>query len=260
MNCPNCQAGIPDGALFCSECGTALSGFTQSAEGVSEEISNSVENSEQPVADKVTESTSDQPEVISGESFEDLSDLDGIEDEVVVDSKSVFTHVETTPPIPVSSEVEKVSEPVSPVVVAAPIVAAAPVTSTAQASSIPTSATLPTQKSKKALMKEEIAKLPKEYRPLSTIRVMLYYIIVSIPVIGALFVLISAFAAKNRNTKSLSRAILAFFIIGLVVALIGVALAAVLIGTDIFDLPGDLVGAGSVEEMLHIVNDFVNSL
>ncbi|NLT10952.1 MAG: zinc-ribbon domain-containing protein [Clostridiaceae bacterium] len=252
MNCPKCQAGNPDGALFCSECGTNLSEFEQSTQEVSEVVAD--DNSELagdtplPVADQVAEPISAEPEVVPVQENKGFSNLDDIDD--------------AAEPIPVApiSPVSQVTEPVSAAVVAAPAVAAAPVNATSQASTIPPSAALPPQKSKKALMKEEIAKLPKEYRPLSTIRVVLYYILVSIPVIGALFVLISAFAAKNKNTKSLSRAILVFFIIGLVLALICVILGYVFVGSDIFELPGDLAASGSVEEMLHVLNDFIESM
>ena len=260
MNCPNCQAGIPDGALFCSECGTDLKQFAQSEEVVSEEKAAEVETNETQVVEEVTEPISAEPEVISGDEVEVFSDYDDIDDDAPVTAKSAFVSVESNSVSPASSsQIESVSEPVSETVVAAPVVATTAASSSVGTTSVPASAPVTPQKSKKKLMKEEIAKLPKAYRPLSTLRVIGYYILVSIPVIGALFVLISAFAAKNRNTKSLSRAILVFFLIGLVLSLICFGVMLLMFGTDVFDLPTDLAGADSVEEMLHIVNDFVES-
>jgi hypothetical protein len=58
--------------------------------------------------------------------------------------------------------------------------------------------------------------IPKEYKPLKTIGTFFFLLLASIPVIGFIALLIFAFAGKNKSRKSLSRALLLFILIGVI--------------------------------------------
>lgn len=55
--------------------------------------------------------------------------------------------------------------------------------------------------------------IPKEFKPLSTAGIFWYFFLTCIPVIGWIYLLIYALAGKNKNKKSLSRAIFIYWLI-----------------------------------------------
>lgn len=58
--------------------------------------------------------------------------------------------------------------------------------------------------------------IPKEYKPLKTIGTFFFLLLASIPVIGFIALLIFSFAGKNKSRKSLSRALLLFVLIAVI--------------------------------------------
>lgn len=89
---------------------------------------------------------------------------------------------------------------------------------------------------KVAKEQEKIDQCPKEYRPVSTSRFFWTTILCGIPIIGLLFTLIFSFAPRNRNIKNFARSILAFYIIAVVLALIGMVVAMIFGGESFAEI------------------------
>ena len=67
--------------------------------------------------------------------------------------------------------------------------------------------------------------VPAEYKPISMWGYFGYEILFSIPFIGFILLIILAFAPRNKNVKNFARSYFCMFILGLVVALVGIAIA-----------------------------------
>jgi len=65
--------------------------------------------------------------------------------------------------------------------------------------------------------------IPKEYKPLTTVGSFFFLLLACIPVIGCVALLIFAFAGKNKSRKSLSRAILIYCLIGILLGCLSFA-------------------------------------
>ena len=73
---------------------------------------------------------------------------------------------------------------------------------------------------KRAKIQAAIDQCPKEYKPLGTSAYFWLSILYSIPVLGFIFVLILSAVPRNRNLKNFTRAILVFYLIAIIIALI----------------------------------------
>jgi cytochrome bd-type quinol oxidase subunit 2 len=104
-----------------------------------------------------------------------------------------------------------------------------------------------TKKQAKAALKE----MPKEVKPFSTAGAFWYLLLAAIPVVGFIALLIFAFGGKNQNRKAMSRAILLWILIGLIIT-IAVSVAALLLFPELIE---DIADAGSLEEITDIVLD-----
>jgi len=63
--------------------------------------------------------------------------------------------------------------------------------------------------------------IPKEYKALTTAGIFWYLFLVSIPVVGWICILCFALGGKNKSKKSLSRAVLMYWIIGILLLCLG---------------------------------------
>ncbi|MCR5528509.1 MAG: hypothetical protein K6F49_04730 [Saccharofermentans sp.] len=83
---------------------------------------------------------------------------------------------------------------------------------------------------------EEQAKIdacPKEYRPVSTSKYFWYVFISFIPVVGFIFTVIMSLIPKNKNIKNFMRAILVYFIIGIILSLVGLIVMVFVNGSSL---------------------------
>ena len=83
---------------------------------------------------------------------------------------------------------------------------------------------------------EEQAKIdacPKEYRPVSTSKYFWYVFLSFIPVVGFIFTIFMSIAPKNKNIKNFMRAILVYFVIGIILSLIGLVIMVFVNGSSV---------------------------
>ena len=83
---------------------------------------------------------------------------------------------------------------------------------------------------------EEQAKIdacPKEYRPVSTSKYFWYVFLSFIPVVGFIFTIFMSVAPKNKNIKNFMRAILVYFIIALILLLVGLVVMIFVNGSSV---------------------------
>lgn len=73
---------------------------------------------------------------------------------------------------------------------------------------------------KRAKIQAAIDQCPKEYKPLGTSAYFWLSVLYSIPLLGFIFVLILSAVPRNRNLKNFTRAILVFYLIAIIIALI----------------------------------------
>ena len=73
---------------------------------------------------------------------------------------------------------------------------------------------------KRAKIQAAIDQCPKEYKPLGTSTYFWLSVLYSIPLLGFIFVLILSAVPRNRNLKNFTRAILVFYLIAIIIALI----------------------------------------
>lgn len=93
---------------------------------------------------------------------------------------------------------------------------------------------------KLSALQDKIDACPREYKPVSTSKYFWFGVLSFLPVIGLLFTLITSIVPRNRNVKNFERAILVYYIIGIILALI----AAIVFGFFFPDIAGDLALAG----------------
>ncbi len=91
--------------------------------------------------------------------------------------------------------------------------------------------------------------IPKEYKPFTTGGAFWYLFLLGIPIVGFISLIIFAFAGKNKNRKSVARAILIFSLICLVISVALTIFAYIVFGY----LIEDIMDAESVQEIIEIV-------
>lgn len=124
---------------------------------------------------------------------------------------SVFTEsavTKDTAAAPSEASPYVVPEPAS---IPTPASAAAPVQTARPGSSVTVSSQTPVQTPPSAQKTEPV--IPREYKALTTAGIFWYMFLVCVPVIGWIFLLVFALGGKNKSKRSLSRAILTYWII-----------------------------------------------
>ncbi|MBR4947480.1 MAG: hypothetical protein IKZ29_02840 [Clostridiales bacterium] len=73
---------------------------------------------------------------------------------------------------------------------------------------------------------------PPQYKPVSTSKYFWFGFLSFLPCIGLIFTIICSFAGRNRNVKRFERAILAYYIIGIILCLIAVIVIGLILPPD----------------------------
>ena len=94
-------------------------------------------------------------------------------------------------------------------------------------------AKLEKKRQKRAAQQALIDACPPQYRPVSTSKYFWLAFLSFIPVIGVIATLILCVAGRNRNVKNFEKAILAYYIIGIVIGLIAIIVVGMLIPAEI---------------------------
>lgn len=212
MNCPICSIELLEDYAFCPQCGSPLPAA---------EVQATVDSSEAKIEEPVAPMTpADVPEMDVAELPVESVQLTEAVESPEVESVQLVEAVEPgTDSYAFAAPIEApfINEPAMPVFVAP---AAAPMDSAATAAAIPAAvsspAVVPSPKTEPVI--------PKEYKPLTTVGTFFYFILVCIPVVGFIALIIFAFGGKNKNRKSLSRALLIYQIIAILLGCIAFAL------------------------------------
>ena len=96
-------------------------------------------------------------------------------------------------------------------------------------------AKLEKKRQKRAAQQALIDACPPQYRPVSTSKYFWLAFLSAIPFIGFFVTLLLSIAGRNRNVKNFEKAILAYYIIGLVLCLIAIIVIGCLLPSDIRD-------------------------
>jgi hypothetical protein len=221
MICPNCKAEVDGQAVFCPECGWNMMESVSPADQTSEIVG---DGAAEVKAEAVAAETNVVPVVTAS-----------AEEDVFLEGKTVLPDPVVYAPI--------ISEPVQ---VTSPVVTTSQVTGDTAV--------------KVAKAPEKVI-VPKEYKPFSTIGAMGFLLLAFLPVIGQIAMLVYAFGGKNKNRKSLARALLLWGLIILLLLAAAFVATILIFGWDnIQDLIGGLVYAESAEEILQALEDFANIL
>ena len=94
-------------------------------------------------------------------------------------------------------------------------------------------AKLEKKRQKRAAQQALIDACPPQYRPVSTSKYFWLTFLSAIPFIGFFVTLLLSIAGRNRNVKNFEKAILAYYIIGLVLCLIAIIVIGCLLPSDI---------------------------
>ena len=224
MICPKCSTELLLDYTFCPQCGSKL----PSQEAPSD-IESSVADGKETEVKAAEVKTAD---VNDGE----LGSADVTAD-VFTNPDDIFSSpsplAQTMPSSYVSNDasvfvaasapatadtIVKETVPVTPYVVSTAAVSSAPASSSVTASgtvpaSAPGNVNPNDSKGSASAPEKKEPVIPKEYKALSTAGIFWYMILVCIPVVGWIILLSFAFGGKNKSKKSLSRAILLFWII-----------------------------------------------
>ena len=184
--------------------------------------------------DTIEEAASNVEETIEAAAEEATPVVEPVVEPVVTPVEPVAPVVPVTPVAPVTP-VEPVKEQVVPPVV--PVAAPsepAPVTMSkadlkkqqkAEQKAAKQAAKNDAKKQKKLdkIAKEQEKKdaCPKEYKPVSVSKYFWFGILSFLPLIGLVFTIITSIAPRNKNVKNFERAILVYYIITIILALIG---------------------------------------
>ncbi|MCR5385064.1 MAG: hypothetical protein K6E72_10585 [Saccharofermentans sp.] len=96
-------------------------------------------------------------------------------------------------------------------------------------------AKLEKKRQKRAAQQALIDACPPQYRPVSTSKYFWLAFLSAIPVLGFIVTLLLAIAGRNRNVKNFEKAILAYYIIGLIICLIAIIVIGVALPPEIRD-------------------------
>lgn len=238
MICPNCKADVAGQASFCPECGWNLMEPIATAAQTTELVNDSaakVEAEADAVEANVESVVVQTAEAVSAEADVESVVVPSAEEAVITETKSVLPDSVVYAPI--------VSEPVQ---AAAPVVAASPIV---------------VDTGVKASKAPEKVIVPKEYKPLSTIGTMGFLLLTAIPVVGLIALFIYAFGGKNKNRKSLARAILIWLLIIILILAAAFVTSIFLFGWDnIEELLGGLVNATSGDDILDALQTFQDNV
>ena len=94
-------------------------------------------------------------------------------------------------------------------------------------------AKLEKKRQKRAAQQALIDACPPQYRPVSTSKYFWLAFLSVLPCIGFIVTIILAIAGRNRNVKNFEKAILAYYIIGIVIALIAIIVVGVALPSDV---------------------------
>ena len=94
-------------------------------------------------------------------------------------------------------------------------------------------AKLEKKRQKKAAEQALVDACPPQYRPVSTSKYFWLAFLSCFPFIGFIATLILSIAGRNRNVKNFERAILAYYIIAIVIALIGLIVVGICLPSEI---------------------------
>jgi len=73
---------------------------------------------------------------------------------------------------------------------------------------------------------------PPQYKPVSTSKYFWFGFLSFLPCVGLIITIILSFAGRNRNVKRFERAILAYYIIGIILCLLGVIIIGLILPAD----------------------------
>lgn len=159
--------------------------------------------------------------------------------------------VQSPAPEPTQFPPPEAPAPVTTAAAPAPAPAAAPVAPPPQTAQQPTAppAPAPAPEPKKPARAEKPPRTIATGTPdvMSTLSFIGHSILFSIPIIGYIICLITAFASKKPNKRNFARAMLIFIIIGIVLALIAYFITNWIVGVAsdyITEMSGQLVGDG----------------
>ena len=94
-------------------------------------------------------------------------------------------------------------------------------------------AKLEKKRQKRAAQQALIDACPPQYRPVSTSKYFWLAFLSVLPCIGFIVTIILAIAGRNRNVKNFEKAILAYYIMGIVIALIAIIVVGVALPSDV---------------------------
>jgi len=190
MICPKCSTELLEDYTFCPQCGSRM-----------------------PIAGEQTAVESSVPQTSE---FEIPAVPAETQESSAVEIPSAYIVQPSGPIVETTAESPSFAAPAVAYATAdgvTPLYAA--VVPAAPATAAPASASVPPVKTEPVI--------PKEYKPLTTVGSFFFLLLACIPVIGCVALLIFAFAGKNKSRKSLSRAILIYCLIGILLACISFA-------------------------------------
>lgn len=193
MFCPNCHMEHLDDYTFCPSCGSKIP---------SQDLQSNV--SSVNISDRAS-AASEDPDILpeKEDMFVSPSPLkETMPESHISPEPSAFV----APTAVVSPFAASVYEPVP-----TPVPSAASVKEAAGRPGAVKPDSTPSQTEATAKKAEPV--IPKEFKPLSTAGIFWYFFLTCIPVIGWIYLLIYALAGKNKNKKSLSRAIFIYWLI-----------------------------------------------
>ncbi len=251
MICPKCESVAPDGVKFCPSCGANLLSDVASAavENVVSEVKNEVSEPVSEQIENATESMVVETDSLPNASFDpgapiaipkQKEELNSV-GETVAEAVPEVAPVVETPAFAPASEAPAFTPAPQPVVApepqpavqtapfgvapipmpsapAAPAAPAAPLTPNTFAPQ-PYTPVAPIEEPKKAKKEKYSPDMPKEYKPLSVGGAFWLLFLFAIPVVGFIFAIVFSISGKKESRKNLSRAVLIWQIIAIIVIL-----------------------------------------
>lgn len=234
-----------------------------------------VSESEAPVEETIEEVTvSAEPEVVSApevpaeETIEEakvvnLVSLPDNSNTVEVEEVKDVPIAKFDPGAPIIEDVQDSTPVPTPVVAAVPVVEATPVVvdtvieepMTSVSSMEDFTPVNQPQYQTEEEKKDQPIVLPPEYKPLSTAGAFFLLLLYTIPVIGFIFSIILTVAGKKKSRKNLSRAVMIWYIIALVI-MITLCILSVIFFKDLVE---HVIYAPSIEDAVNAIQDFIDS-